>query len=134
CSTLLKIAAFFFVVKFIVLLLATGVAMILFAQGLQMVTFALFIPASVYYVNERMDSENKVKGQALMTAAYIGVSGTIGDFAGGQMIDKLGVQAMLQAGVALSILGLALIVIGAKDTADLRVSKALKAEGSCCHE
>ena len=58
----------------------------------------------MYYANEIMQPQDKVKGQALMTTSTV-VGGLVGNLSGGWLLDALGVRAMLTAGVAASVLG-----------------------------
>jgi len=49
----------------------------------------MFVPASVYYVNQVIQGANKVKGQTGI-ALGTGISGMIGSFLGGFMLDSSG--------------------------------------------
>ena len=80
------ISAIFFTLKHILTYFATNMFMIYLAQATQMLAYALFIPASVYYVDKLFDTKDAVKGQALVTtsmtvsgvlASFLGVVGTI---------------------------------------------------------
>lgn len=104
CSTLLKTAVIFFSIKSIFFLLAGNVLMIHFTQAFQLLSFALYIPASVYYVNEIMEEQDKVKGQALATMVMT-LGGVMGNLYGGWMINLAGVKIMMLVGSLLSILG-----------------------------
>ena len=74
--------------------------MIYLAQVCQMFAYALFVPASVYYVNEKIAVADRVKGQSLVTTSMT-LSGVFANFAGGIMLDALGVGHVLLAGVSL---------------------------------
>lgn len=100
----LRISAVFFSLKGIICLLAGSVAGLCAGGALQCLGFALYIPAGVYYANEIMQPQDKVKGQALMTTSTV-VGGLVGNLSGGWLLDALGVRAMLMAGVAASVLG-----------------------------
>lgn len=69
---------------------ATNMIMIYLAQVCQMFAYALFVPASVYYVNEKIAVADRVKGQSLVTTSMT-LSGVFANFAGGIMLDALGV-------------------------------------------
>jgi len=74
----------------------------------------MFIPASVYYVNEVIYGANKVKGQTSMVLG-MGISGMLGNFLGGIMLDTSGgVGFMLSVGLAVSTIGLVLVVLFVK--------------------
>ncbi|MBU6334098.1 MAG: MFS transporter [Chloroflexi bacterium] len=112
-STILKLSGVAVALKTVLTLLATDMTGIYLAQSLQFFAFALFVPASVYYVNHVIADVDKVKGQALMTMA-VGVSNMVGNYVGGMLLDLPGggVSLMLGVGLAVSLVGLvALFVI-----------------------
>lgn len=104
CGTLIKISILFFALKHGLTYLATDMWMIYAAQVLQMFAYALFIPASVYYVNQKIDDADKVKGQSLVPMAMT-VSGVFGTLFGGILLDQVGVSSVLLIGVIVSIIG-----------------------------
>lgn len=67
-------------------------------------------PASVYYVNSIMKEKDRVKGQAF-TAMAMTAGGVSGSLMGGWLIDKMGVKAMLAAGIIVTAAG-TLFIIG----------------------
>lgn len=104
CSTLLKFSIVMFIAKHTLTYLSSDMIMIYGAQVLQMFAFAIFTPASVYYVNKLIDKENLVKGQSMITVIYC-ASGIIANFAGGLLLDSLGVGKVLLIGVILTVIG-----------------------------
>lgn len=104
CSTLLKISVVMFALKHLLTFLATNVLMIYAAQVLQIGAYAIFIPASVYYVNEVISKQDLVKGQSMVTVG-ITASGIIANFAGGILLDVVGVYDLLMIGMIVSIVG-----------------------------
>ena len=110
-GTLLKWSGVFLVLKTLLTLLAPNVGWFYVAQSLQFFAFAMFIPASVYYVNQVIRDVDKVKGQVGMTIA-LGMSGMIGNFFGGFMLDTSGgVRLMLTVGLGVSLIGLILVLM-----------------------
>lgn len=105
CSNLIKISAFFFVVKNVIICFAPNVGLVYLAQLFQFSSFALFIPASVYYVNSIIDDFNKVKGQALLGAATMGAGGTLANYIGGKILDDYNVTTMLVFGIIVALIG-----------------------------
>lgn len=93
-STLFKISAFFFVIKAIVLLNANSVFLVQAQQILQAFAFALFIPASVEYINKAVAPKDRVKGQALLTTANT-LGATASTLIGGAIISTKDVHYML---------------------------------------
>lgn len=110
-GTILKWSGVFFVLKALLTLLAPNIGWIYVAQCLQFFAYAMFTPASVYYVNQVIRGADKVKGQAGVTMA-LGVSGMIGNFLGGIMLDSSGgVSFMLTVGLGVSLVGLVLVLL-----------------------
>lgn len=109
CSTLLKIAAIFFTIKHLLTFLASSMVLIYAAQVLQMLAFALFIPASVYYVTQLVDKVDLVKGQAMVTGAMT-LSSVFASFLGGILLDSVGAHTMLLIGLVVSVIGTAIMI------------------------
>jgi MFS transporter, PPP family, 3-phenylpropionic acid transporter len=108
---ILKWSGVFLVLKTLITLLAPNVEWIYVAQSLQFFAFAMFVPASVYYVNQVIRGADKVKGQAGMTIA-LSISGMIGNFLGGILLDSSGgVSFMLAVGLGVSLAGLVLVLL-----------------------
>lgn len=108
-GTIMKLSCVFMVVKALLTLLAPTVFWVYVAQCFQFFAFAMFVPSSVYYVNEVIAGIDKVKGQTYMVMA-ISVSGMIGNFAGGLMLDSGGVPFMLTVGFVVSAVGLVMLL------------------------
>lgn len=109
CGTLIKISIMLFLVKHVITYLADDMIMIYIAQAFQMGAYALFIPASVYYVNCKIAPQDMVKGQSFVTTSMT-VAGVFGNLIGGILLDQVGVGQVLLISAALSLVG-ALIVI-----------------------
>lgn len=82
-------------------------------QLIQAFGFGMLIVAQAYYVNEIMEEEDKVKGQAFSNTA-----GTIGAVSaallGGAVIDSFGVMAMMICSIVAAGLGFLCIGISEK--------------------
>ncbi|MDD3797463.1 MAG: MFS transporter [Lachnospiraceae bacterium] len=108
---LLRITAVCWTVKAVAFCFCTSVTSIYIVQVLQMFSFGLYVPASVYYANQIMDAGNKVKGQAMVTVAFT-IGSVLGNLLGGKLIDWYQVPAMLIAGVVFSALGTVFFFLG----------------------
>lgn len=113
-NNLLKIAAVFFLVKHILTYFAPNMFVIYIAQFIQIGGFALIYPACVSYIRTVVSKKDAVKGQSLFTSA-IAVSSVLGSFIGGIMLDELGVQTTLMAGIIANVIGLVIIFIASED-------------------
>ena len=114
CGTLIKISGFFFLVKSVTMWLAPTVMVVHFSQAFQMLSYALFTPAAVYYVNAIIGEEDKNKGQAMIGAATIGISGTLANITGGKMLDVSGVSEMMLLGTVVALIGFIIILLSAE--------------------
>lgn len=116
CSTLLKVAGTFFALKAVLTWMAVNLTMIYAVQLIQILGFALFIPASVYYVNQLMKDKDRVKGQAFMTMTN--TLGSIGgSLFGGILLDQAGVPVMLFVSSLAAVLGAVIIYISTEKCA-----------------
>ena len=107
--SLLKVSGVFYALRSIIFLLATSVWMINVGQVFQALSFAIFIPASTYYINEIMREEDKVKGQTFITTTNT-LGSFFGSVVGGWLLDFSGVPAMLGFGALGAVAGCLLLV------------------------
>ncbi len=108
-GNLLKIAALFFAIKHGLTFMATSMTVIYIAQVMQMFAYALFIPASVYYVNQKIEQSDVTKGQAMATLS-VTVASVFASLVGGVLLDAIGVSNVLLCGVIISIIGFVVIL------------------------
>ncbi len=100
----MRFTGFFFTLKSLGSLLCTGIPGFYFFQATQFLTWAVIAVASVYYINAIMEPQDAVKGQACYTMSYT-LASVVGGILGGQLIDALGVDAMLLVGTISAALG-----------------------------
>ena len=110
CAFLLKVASIGFVIKIALVFLARSVALIFVAQCFQVISFALFLPAMVHYVDEIMSKGEAVKGQALYTM-MITVTTVIGSFAGGLILDMSGARMLTLVALISTCIGAAIVIV-----------------------
>lgn len=104
CRRMMIISAVFFSVKHVLTYFAVNMMMIYIAQVMQMLAYAVFIPASVYYVRQLVDAHDMNKGQALVTGAMT-LASVFASLAGGVLLDALGVSKVLLIGAIISVIG-----------------------------
>ena len=109
-STLLMVSSAFFAIRAAGFMLAGNVMTMYLAAMLQIGSFALYIPSSVYYVNETMLDQDKFKGQAVITATNT-LGGVFGSLFGGFLIDNAGVAAMNTVCFAMAAAGAVLVFL-----------------------
>lgn len=110
CNQLIEISAFFFFIKTAIIWLAPNVFFVHISMAFQMLSFALFTPASVYYVNSIINKEDRIKGQSMLGVATLGVAGTIAYITGGKLLDASGVSNMLMLGTIVSLIGFIIVI------------------------
>ncbi len=109
--TLLTACAICFALRDVCLLLAGDAIGIYLAAALQFGEYAIFIPATVYYVTEELDSANQVKGQALIATASAGIGPALGTLVSGKILDAASVDGMLLFCLATAVVGTAVTVL-----------------------
>lgn len=107
---LMKISAIFIFLRVLLTLLANSLGLLYFSAFTQMLGFALFAGASVYYVYHVIEPQNNARGQSLMTATGV-LGSVIASLLGGRLIDAYGVSTMLYVGTGCALLGALLIII-----------------------
>ncbi|MCI6012870.1 MAG: MFS transporter [Firmicutes bacterium] len=110
CKSLLKIASVAFVLKTVLIWQAGSVQTVLLAQGLQLFSFALFLPAMVHFIDQNMQRGEAVKGQALYTAMTT-VASVICSLLGGLILDVYGAERLMMLATALTAIGAAVIFV-----------------------
>lgn len=121
-GNILKFSAIFFVLKGIFICIAGSLPMIYGALTLQLFSFALFTPASVYYADIILSEGDKVKGQALITIA-ITVGNILGSFVCGCFIELWGITPALWISVVFSFFGMLLFFLGGEKTGAIGQTK-----------
>ena len=106
-GAILRFSFVFFLLKALLMLLSINVGMLYATQILQFGSYAMFIPASIYYVNEIVPKENLAKGQALLTSAST-LGGVAANLLGGWLLDCSGVGTMLLVSLLAAAAGCAI--------------------------
>ena len=105
---MLVISGIAFTVKALIMTLATNIPMVYISQSMQLLAYAVFIPASAYYVSQNISEADQVKGQAFVTSCFT-LSGVFSSLLCGVILDHMGVKAMLVIGLIVSVAGAALL-------------------------
>lgn len=107
---LLRYAAFSFLLKSVLLLIAPSIPFIYAVQLLQMTSYTFLSPVQVYYASEKVAPADMVKGQAFITASYT-LGCAMGNLTGGVLMESFGVVAILVAGVVIAALGTVVLLL-----------------------
>lgn len=119
---LLSIAAIGYVLKATGFYLSSSVNMIYITQFTQMLSFALFASASVYYTEDMVDEKDRTTGQALMAGAIV-AGNVVGSAVGGFVLDAFGVKNMLFVNIILGIIGACIALIAARYSEKLIIDR-----------
>lgn len=108
-GTLLCFSALMFACKQLAVCLADTMPLLFAAQLLEGISYALFIPATVRYMEENVPYEDAVKGQTLITA-MLSLASVVASLLGGVLLDAIGLQKTLLASVFVALAGFGLLV------------------------
>lgn len=93
---------FFVIRQFFYGIVSTPIQVI-FVQLLQGDSYGLFLTGTVYYIDELAPNGLKVIAQTLASSVFFGVSGIIGSYGGGWLIDKFGLISIYHTGIIVSL-------------------------------
>jgi PPP family 3-phenylpropionic acid transporter len=104
CQFMLKVSSVAFVFKVFLSYIAPSVAFIYAAFLFQLISFPIFLSASVHLVDEVMERGEAVKGQSFVTG-MITLSGVFASLAGGVILDLRGASPLLLVSTGLCVIG-----------------------------
>ncbi len=110
CELMLTVAAVGFTIKIALHYMATSVAMLYFAQLFQLISFGLFLPVMVMFINEVMSKGEAVKGQAFFTMMST-VASIIGSLVGGVILDLSGAKMLTLVATLITAAGTAILIM-----------------------
>ena len=114
-SSLLLFSMMMFSVKAIIVWLSPSLMTLSFGFALQVVSFALYIPASVQYANIMIDEKDTVKAQMMFNLMQTG-GAVFSSIIGGWLIDFSGISHALLVGAILSCIGTMIAFTGIQNT------------------
>ena len=112
-NDMLVVSGVSFLIKTLILVFATDMLALYVSQSFQMLAYAVFVPASAYYVSRNMKDTDQVKGQALVSSA-ITVGGVFSNLVCGRILDLFGIRAMLITGSVICSIGVVTVIIAMK--------------------
>ena len=114
-SSLLLFSMLMFSAKAIIVWLSPSFMTLTFGFALQVVSFALYIPASVQYANIIIDEKDTVKAQMMFNLMQTG-GAVFSSIIGGWLIDFSGISHALLVGAILSCIGTMIAFTGIQNT------------------
>lgn len=109
CQFLLKVASVAFVFKVFLTYMAPSVGFIYLAFLFQLISFPIFLSASVYLVDEVMEKGEAVKGQSFITG-MITLSNVFASLLGGVVLDLSGASLLLMISTILAVIGTGIVI------------------------
>ncbi|HYE67607.1 MAG TPA: MFS transporter, partial [Anaerovoracaceae bacterium] len=110
CQFLLKVASVAFVFKVFLTYMAPSVGFIYLAFLFQLISFPIFLSASVYLVDEVMEKGEAVKGQSFITG-MITLSNVFASLMGGVILDLSGASLLLMISTILAVMGTGIVIL-----------------------
>ncbi|SEL24323.1 MFS transporter, PPP family, 3-phenylpropionic acid transporter [Carnobacterium iners] len=110
---MLIFAGIFFVIRSFAFLFSTSLWMLVIAQLLQGLAFAVYTPAISYYVNKLMSNYDKIKGQTFVVGAAT-LGSVFGSIIAGGLLDSAGITVMLSVGSLAAFIGSILIIFSVR--------------------
>jgi PPP family 3-phenylpropionic acid transporter len=109
-TALLVVSMFFFVLRIFLHIVMPTIPGLVLIQAMQALSFALFLPASVYYI-KRIAPEGLTSTYLTVASSfYFGIGGIIGSMAGGFIINKLGIYSMFWYSTGVTVLGMLIFI------------------------
>ena len=118
--TLFLVCAAAFVGKNVLFLLAQSPVLLYLAAALQFFEFGIFLPATVYYAAETLDTANQAKGQGLIHVFSNGVGPAVMTATGGRLIDRAGINTMVAVMAAAALVGFFVVALATSRHFDKR--------------
>ena len=114
-SSLLLFSMIMFSFKAIIVWLSPSLMTLTFGFALQVVSFAIYIPASVQYANIIINEKDTVKAQMMFNLMQTG-GAVFSSIIGGWLIDFSGISHALLVGAILSCIGTIIAFAGIQNT------------------
>ncbi|MHB8961831.1 MAG: MFS transporter [Saccharofermentanales bacterium] len=113
-TALITLSMIFFLLRIFLHIVVSSIPGLIAVQATQALSFALFLPASVYYIKRISPPELGSTYLTIASSCYFGIGGIIGSFVGGLLIDFGGIYNMLWCGMAATIAGMLIFIFSPK--------------------
>lgn len=97
---MILLAAFFYMIRMVILSTFVTPAGIIFAQCFQGLSYAFLLPGSIHYIDSLAPEGLASTAQSAAIAVYSGLGGMIGNSVGGSLIDRIGIITAYRYGAA----------------------------------
>lgn len=92
---MLKISSVFYALRFIFLIFAENLPMVMIGYALQGPSAGFYVPAAVYFVNEKMQPRHRTQGQTMYNVLTVSAANLVGNLLGGRLLDQFGLHYTL---------------------------------------
>ena len=113
-NKLLLLSGIFFCVRSLCILASPSMPFLYASWALQSVSYGLFTPLAVFFVNETIDAVNQAKGQAMSFGATT-IGCILGNYLGGRLTDNAGITFTLLLSFVIACSGLIVLTVGIKN-------------------
>ena len=103
---LLQISSVCMIFKMLNILIAPTLGILILGHVFQSFGNGAYWGSSVYYVEEVITKEDRVKGQSLMYIASSGLSGAAANAVSGYIVRTYGVTSLVETGIAVALAGM----------------------------
>lgn len=114
-TALIIIALFFCVFKSFLQSFAMSVDAQIYLQLLESVSYALFLPAALFFINRISPAKYISTYLTLFFSGFVGISFILASVAGGILIDSLGVFSMLKIFSIAALIALSVLILKYKE-------------------
>lgn len=102
--TLILASILVYTLRLFIYSIAGSPLVVIFAQSLQGFSYGLFLTGGVYYIDSLTPEGLKSTAQTAATATYFGLSGIVGNYVTGRLIEGYGIFFVYRTGVYIDIL------------------------------
>ncbi len=106
----LVISMFLFAIKGFLTAISPNLGSVLILQVIDLISYGMYFPGAIAYINETAGSDNLMTAQTLFSASTYGMSAMAGSFAGGVISGYTSIPVMLIIMASASLTGVILFV------------------------
>jgi len=114
-TTLITISMVFFCVRILLHIVIVPVPLLILSQATQGLSFAIFLPACVYYIRRISPAGLTSTYLTIATSCYFGMGGILGSYFGGIITENSGIFTMLKASLLITIMGLGVFIFTGRE-------------------
>ncbi len=113
-TTLITISMVFFCIRILLHIIIVPVPLLILSQATQGLSFAIFLPACVYYIRRISPAGLTSTYLTIATSCYFGMGGILGSYFGGIITENSGIFTMLKASLIVTFLGLVVFIFAGR--------------------